>query len=808
MRRTIFSRAGLLCCAAGAALLANVGQAAAQAADDATQLDEIVVTAQKREESLQDAPLAVSAFTGQTRDRLGILTVQDLTNVTPGLSYNTAQDKVFIRGVGRQTNGVGTDPGVALYNDGFYSPSTATAANAPLFTDRVEVLRGPQGTLYGRNSVGGAINVISARPTRDFYAEVRGVVANFDRQELRGSISGPITDNIRVRLNGEWIKQDKGWFKNIAGGPDEGGVADSTYFEALAEGQFDALDVFLKYAHGKRDDSARYFTSGAPYNTTTFFTGPLGPNPTFGSQVQNPAARDVRLFNADTPTETRLRDHHMVVANATLHLDGFDVRYVGGWQTYVFDQIQDYDNAAVASYLYRPAGAPVPLTISGDYRRRYIEDRNYYSHEVNLVSTRDGPLQWIVGAYFLHENFKQPVNIYAPGQAELATPYRLTGGLSAPNPNRDYYTSYGEQDSDSYAVFGQVDYQITPTLQLTGGLRWNRDEKQAREATRSVYFDPSLAYQVGWTCSSPTNCFGIAYDYQNVSRELSDDWEAWSGTAGVQWKPDDDTLGYLRYSRGYKSGGFNLGAVAPVPTVGSETIDALELGAKRSFGRNFWVNAALFDYRYHGLQLPLLVIPGGNQPARTDLLNMNEVTTRGFELEADWRIASPFDIWVSYGWLDAEIKDACCFVDPLDPTASLPSANPVSVPNASGARGQNLAGNELPVAARHKVSIAPTYRLDLFGGRLALSAVYTWRSSVNSGLFESKLAKAPSFDQLDLRATFTDASDRYTVVAFGRNVFDDLGYDGVGAQQTPSGVLPTYSLTAPRTYGVELRAKF
>ncbi len=809
MARMNFARLQLLSCAAGAVLLAAAGSTSVQAQEASpTEIDEIVVTAQKREETVRDAPVAVSAFTDDARDDLGILTVQDLTNATPGLSYNTAQDKVFIRGVGRQTNGVGTEPGVALYNDGFYSPSTATAANSPLFTERLEILRGPQGTLYGRNSVGGAINVISARPTSTFYAEVRGLLGDFDRRELRGSVSGPITDNLRLRLNGEWVRQDEGWFSNVSGGPDEGGVADSTYFEVLADGEFGPLDLFLKYASGERDDRARYFTSAAPYNTTTFFTGPLGPNPTYGSTVQNPAARDLRLFNSDTPTRTRLYDHHMVVLNADLHLDGFDVRYVGGWQTYVFDQIQDYDNAAVSSYSYLPLGAPSPLTIAADYRRRYIEDRTYYSHEVNLISTGDGPLQWIAGAYFLHENFKQPMAIYAPGQAELATPYTLTGGAAPANPERNYYTSYGEQAADSYAVFGQIDYQITDTVQLTGGLRWNRDEKEGREATRSIYFNPSLGYGVGWTCSSLTNCFGIAYDYQNVSRELAGTWEAWSGAAGLQWKPDDKTLAYLRYSRGYKSGGFNLGGVAPAPEVDSETIDALELGVKRSFGRKLWVNAAAFDYRYNGLQLPLLVIPGGTQPARTDLVNMDEIGVRGFELETNWRVTDRLNIWLSYGWLDAEIKKACCFVDPLDPAATLPTARPVGPPNAAGARAQDLAGNALPVAAEHKLWLAPTYRFDLFGGDLSVSAIYTWRSSVASGLFDNGLAEAPSFDQLDLRATFTDRSQRFTVAAFGRNVFDDLGYDGVGAVQTASGISPSYSLTAPRTFGIELRAKF
>jgi iron complex outermembrane receptor protein len=783
------------------------GQAAGNAPESLSDQD-IVVTATKREEGLSKVPIALSVFTAKKRDELGILTVQDLTNVTPGLVYNTAQDKVFIRGVGRQTNGVGTDPGVALYNDGFYAATTATAASSPLFTQRIEILRGPQGTLYGRNSVGGAINVISARPTKDWYAEIRGVVTNYNRTELRGSISGPITENLRFRVNGGWVKQRGGYFKNAVGGPDEGGVADDTYFEAQLEGTAGRLDYFLKYATTSQDDRWRFFTSAAPYNTTTFFTGPLGPNATFGSTATNPGVDDLRRFSANVPTTTRLHGNHLVVANLALHLDGVDVKYVGGFQSYVFDQIQDYDGSAVDTYQYRPVGSPVPLTISGDYRRRYVEDRSYYSHEVNVISTRPGPFQWIFGLYYLREDFKQPGTIYAPGQAELAAPLTLTGAPAAANPDRNYYSTFGEQKSDSYAVFGQVDYDLTSNLHLTAGLRWNRDEKHGYEATRSVLYNPSLGFGIGYTCTTFTNCFGIAYEVQNASRRLSDSWSALSGTAGVQWTPDARTLTYLKYSRGFKSGGFNLGSVAPVPEVDSEKIDAYEVGVKRTFGRALQLNIAAFEYRYHNLQLPLLVLPGNSQPARSDLVNLERSRARGVEIEASWAITNRLNLYLTYAWLDTKITQACCFVDPIDLAATLPGAQPVGLPNVNGSRAQNLAGNALPASPRNKISLAPSYRFDLFKGSLRLSGIYAWRDSVDAGLFANGLARAPSYDQVDLRATFTDASNRFSIVAFGRNVFDTLGYDGVGAQQTTAGVIRTYSLTPPRTYGLELQVRF
>src|ERR1700754_1545482 len=169
--------------------------AAAAAAAATNTIEELVVTAEKRSQSLQDVPVAISAFTSEKRDLLGITSIQDMTNFTPGLEYTSANDRNSLRGVARLSNAQALAIPTAVYDDGIYTTSTVTAGKTPIFTDRVEALRGPQGTLYGRNSIGGAINVISVRPTKEFYAEVRGTYANYNRTLLEAAISGPILDN-------------------------------------------------------------------------------------------------------------------------------------------------------------------------------------------------------------------------------------------------------------------------------------------------------------------------------------------------------------------------------------------------------------------------------------------------------------------------------------------------------------------------------------------------------------------------------------------------------------------------------------
>src|SRR6201996_6458374 len=198
-------------------------------------VQEIIVTAEKRSQSLQTVPVAVSAFTAQTRDLIGIESTKDLTNYTPGLTYSPSLDRITLRGVGRFTNNLGSDPGIANYGDGVYTTFAVASSEDPLFVDRVEILRGPQGTLYGRNSIGGAINVISKQPLDIFQGEVRADYGNYDRGAIRGYITGPLSfldggpsSGWDYRISVERVKQSQGWFHDLSGveRDGEGGVTD------------------------------------------------------------------------------------------------------------------------------------------------------------------------------------------------------------------------------------------------------------------------------------------------------------------------------------------------------------------------------------------------------------------------------------------------------------------------------------------------------------------------------------------------------------------------------------------------------
>ena len=261
----------LLSCAISSVLSVAVG---ANAQESTVILDEVVVTAQKRSESLQDVPVAVTAFTSETRDLIGITSIADLTDLTPGLSYATTIDRMSLRGVGRLTNNDGSDPGIATYSDGFYTASNVEAGKRSIHTDRIEVLRGPQGTLYGRNSIGGALNVISKRPTDTLEGEVRATVGNYDTQIFEGSLSGPITDWLRFRIAGNQGGQGEGFFRDEDSNETEGNVSDDLYVEGQLEFNIgESFEGWFKYSHSEWNQSRRSNVQITPMTSPPSISG-------------------------------------------------------------------------------------------------------------------------------------------------------------------------------------------------------------------------------------------------------------------------------------------------------------------------------------------------------------------------------------------------------------------------------------------------------------------------------------------------------------------------------------------------------
>jgi len=305
-------------------------------------------------------------------------------------------------------------------------------------------------------------------------------------------------------------------------------------------------------------------------------------------------------------------------------------------------------------------------------------------------------------------------------------------------------------------------------------------------------------------------------------RYLRDDWSAVTGTVGLQWEPDSSTNTYLKYGRGYKSGGFNAGEITYSPETKPEFVDAFEFGLKKRFSQNLTVNTALYWYDYKDLQIPIQVYNGFITTSQ--FFNVAKSVSKGVEVEATWNPIERGLIYVSYAYSDAHFTAGCsavagdCVQDPNDPNGQEANAN-VVVKLPSGVALQALKGNHLPINPKHKLAISGTYTWLIGDSTLSLTGTWFWRDEVWSTVFTREYNRAPSWDQTDLRAQWKSPDRRLTIAAYMRNAFDQLTFPAAagGTRLSPNPASPTQLnsnvsknlfLNPPRNYGVNVFYKF
>jgi iron complex outermembrane recepter protein len=840
---------------------------AAAASAEEGGIQEIVVTAQKRAENLEQVAVSVTAVTSKERDLIGIESFQDITNFTPGLAYNTYLDRAFIRGIGRETNNLGSQPGVATYSDGAFNTSVVAASGDSMFLDRVEVLRGPQGTLYGRNSIGGTINSISKRPTSDWEAEIRANVGNYGLHDFEGMVSGPISDTMRFRFAGYRNTQDNGYFRNLYNGNETGGYGNYFYWEAQLEWDISPnVEGWLKVGQLGYNQSYLFTNTNGSYDYAAFAPSVgnnLFPGPAFGltlpgytptnAATQNPGIYDIRDYSNNETSNARLTRTYQVSPQFIWHTPwAADVKYVGGYTTYNYQLYQDNDGTSVNSYafptVYIPGVTPAacggvacpPLIVYPVYNSGYMENKKYWSNEINVTSHSDSNLQWIAGLYQYQEKFNQPVNVQDSAQATqpqlfggscpagvgcISNPYNtFVTGLAAPNPNDNYYYANADMHGNSYAAFVQTDWKFLPTWKLTTGVRYTEDYLAGTEYLRLLCMGAPACLGLPTTLPGPA-VFGAFTPVNDVTaatismlpyrgvtklpvlepdgnwgRGLGDKWDAVTGTMGVEWTPSDNTLAYGKYTRGYKSGGFNAGwgdLISPNPETKAEHIDAFEVGGKQVW-KTFQANGALYFYNYQNLQIPLGVQPISG-PAYTSIVNLPKVISYGAELETIWQPVRDLQFLLNYSYMDATIRSN------------------MAVQNDTIAPGSPLVdpiGNTVPESPRNRVTGNGNYTWHFTPGSLNYSLSYIWKSATYGSIFNEPWNLAPKYTQVDSRLTWTDAADRYTIFAYVKNLQNKtnsdavLGYyiadpaPGFGHEGT------TFGLTPPRLYGVEVQFRF
>ncbi|HMN46434.1 MAG TPA: TonB-dependent receptor [Povalibacter sp.] len=732
-------------------------------------IEEIVVTAQKRSESLNEVPISVSAFDAERRTILGLQTTQDIANFTPGMAMSDTPNRVWIRGVGRATNEVGSDPGVAQYVDGFYTSESDVIGSSDFNTERIEVLRGPQGTLYGRNSIGGAVNVVSIRPSEAFETSARLGYGEYERANVQLAVSGPISDAFRYRLSGTLVDQGEGYIRNLSG--EDQWTTDIKSIEAQFEADLTSdIKWWLKLATTSYDYRPRPYSAIDERDITTPHGG-LVPNPTY-QYPDNPSLNDPYVVDYDFSGHQELSNHVLVTTQLDWDFGGFSLRYIGGYSQYDYSFDRDLDQTPRTSAAF--PGFGTTWDVSTDYREVVEENKTWDSHEINLLSEAGGSFDWIAGLYYYHETLDQPYWQTAPGIALLETPV----GGTYDNPMRAYYYQRGELESHSYAAFVRPTWHLSPAWDLSVGVRYTYDEKSGSEEGYRVFYNPAV---------DPFNAYDAAPAVASP-RAIEDSWDAVTGDLNLSYHPSDDTLLYLTASKGYKSGGFKLGGLAEDPQVDPEEIHAFEIGWKQAFldGVLQW-NNSLFYYDYSDLQVLFQYepTPGVTQ---TQFVNAPKSHSQGWETELEYRPTSDLTMRLVYSYLQAEFDEFSGVAD-------------ISSPNASAL--QDLKGNTLPQSPENKVGAAISYAL----GDVTLSATYSFVDEQYYGIFNTDRYRAPSYEVVGVRAVW-DANAHTRAVLGVSNLLDEEGYTQVTPSTFASGAVRRVQPLAPRIVSAEIQFKF
>jgi len=621
MARFGFAKGSLYSAVATATLaLAAPSVAFAQDETEATGMDEIVVTATKREESLQDVAVAVTALSSEQLRNEAITDLSQIAAQIPSFTFqsqNSMESEMFIRGVGSvRLNGATSDPSIGTFFNEIYIGRRGSATPPIFDLARVEVLRGPQGTLFGKNIVGGAINLISAAPTADFGAGGSFSFGNYNSTVTEGYVTGGLTDTLSARL-ALFRETHDGYATNVINGQELEDKDSTAGRLSLAWDPTSNLSVSIVA------DYSRDFGGGPSRHAVD------DPNVPGLSFISPNIPADVRT-NSSPYLQYADRDTGGLSARVEWDMGGVSLTYLAGYRY------------GLADGRWTQAGAGSPPSITDSTLTQH-EMYQGLTQEIRLSSDADQPFRWIAGLYYLDEYTKR-------SSRNTAISF-LPGGPGGTRDSLDGDNLFlGYADATSYAAFGEVEYDITPDLTISVGGRYTVDEKELNSQAIIYSFGPPGDILSPAPLQSPYNI--------NVSEE----WSRFTPRVALEWRASDDMLLYASYASGYKGGGWQgatANAIAASTAYDPEDAATYEVGVKAEwFNNRLRTNLALFHTDFTDLQVELL----DDVNLTLVVANAADAVIQGLEFEVRAMPTDWLTVFASGSLLNAEYKD---YIDPL-----------------------------------------------------------------------------------------------------------------------------------------------
>lgn len=765
------------------------------------QLEEVVVTATKRVESLQDVPISVNAVSQEKMEEFGIDRIENLASYVPNLSMSETGigTNIYIRGIGSGIN-PGFEQSTGMYMDGIYY-GRAQLARAP-FLDlaRVEVLRGPQPILFGKNSIAGAINMITAKPTDEFEGSISALYEP-DHGELEGTVvlSGPLTDNLGGRLAVRYREMD-GFMDNLFLDADEAEREETTIRGILQWDATDNLTLTLKGEVGEFDVKGRAneivddFPSEDPafggLNYSEIQVNVFGQDPSALNTKQD-FKRSSNGDFSDNDTENITFTFDWGIGEHTL-------TGVTGYVAYEFDELCDCDFGS---------GVVIEAPLQEEYSQ--------FSQEIRLTSPGAETFDYIVGAFYQTSELDSGDTTGVPADSILgpAVNGRLAGGGDAilfTGANREF-----EQDSDLWAVFGQVTWNFSDFWRLTLGARYSEEDKEGSRKLRLVNLDGTPVTDPGQEFLADLvygQLFNIQLNDHDIQGDRSE--ESFTPLVTLQWDVVDDVMLYATYSTGFKSGGYDSrGNIVPGtddplladPTKGSfefeeEEATNYELGAKtRFFDNTVELNMAAFFTTYDDLQVSIF---DGTLNFLVD--NAAEAEILGFEADGRWAVTDRFTLSGSLAWLDFEFQDfengQCNWFERNEPSCL---AN--GTISYAGRTNQYVADWSGTLSGDYWFEIGSNMEM-----RTTLDLLYSDEYFPSQNLDPSTIQD--SYVKVNARIALTSNSGTWEVALLGRNLTDEevVTYSNpVPLSQSTFSVLSHYAfLERPRNIAIQATYRF
>ena len=782
-------------------------------------IEEVIVTAQKRAQSIQDVPIAISAFDQEFLDDAGIDDVLELQFFVPGLTIlnnqTPAQTNINIRGVGTAGNSLSLESSVGIYIDGVYRSRQSSSIGDLVDVERVEVLKGPQGTLFGKNTASGALQILTVAPdldSRDGFFEVQGGSENY--RNFKGAISVPLVEGTSaIRISGSRTERD-GYVKNLATGTD---LNNRDRYSLRGQFAFDNGEGFTARIIADISELDEICCAASniydgPGDTIAGFLGAGGTLPPAGNL---PGAS--YLFPLEfvasavgftgTPVVLADRFYDDVVSQ---DIDPYaDIRETGlsaefNWElsdTMTLTSVTAYRTYDADNFLDADFNALDILNLNGG-----TTEQDTFSQELRFAGTYGERTSYVAGIYYFDQEIDRQgylglgtaANLLLTGG--LPTSFFVGGAAACPLigiseavcngpafPAGEFAENLSTQNQKSWAIFAQADFDISEQLVLTAGIRYLDEEKDM-----NVTFNESIFTPV-WAVLTPLSPL-----VPNVDNETFED-TAVTGTLKLSYFFNDQVMGYVSWGRGYKSGGTNIDRISPATGApllfDAETSDSLEVGLKGDFfDRRLRINASAYQTDFEDFQENAFVGTG------FVLQNAGEIQSRGFEVDVQALINSWLTIAGGVANVDAEYDSFVGGPCIRTPFGAEPDANDPNFPTVC-----DVSGNRVGSTPEWSYYASLITERQMGEGFLYGRLDYNWRDDMFIGADNDLNKAADSSSVANIKVGYRFNDDRYDVAIWAKNAFDEDHRTSAFNSVIREGSLSAYHLE-PRTVGITLRA--